>query len=68
MIPSGKTDHEFIYHIYPGVTVGFDWEGFDKAVIGGKAKYNPEIAEDAFRRTQNFLENIYNRNNQHFNL
>ena len=55
MIPSGKTDHELIYHIFPGVTVGFDWEGFDGSVVGGKGKYNPEIAEDAFRRTKEFF-------------
>ena len=62
MVPSGKTDHERIYHIYPGVTFGFDWEGFDeavegfdKAVAGVKVKYNPEIAEDAFGRTKEFF-------------
>jgi dienelactone hydrolase len=50
MIPSGKTDHELIYHIYPGATTGFDWVGFD----GYQEKYNPEIAEDAFGRTKEF--------------
>lgn len=52
MIPSSETDHELIYHIYPGVDFGFDWQGFDG---GGKAKYNPDVAEDAFRRTKEFF-------------
>ena len=55
MIPSAKTDHELIYHIFPGVTLGFGWEGFDGPVVGGKGRYNPEIAEDAFRRTKEFF-------------
>ena len=55
MVPSGKTDHELIYHIYPGVTFGFDWEGFDEAVVGVKVGYNPEAARDAFRRTKEFF-------------
>ena len=55
VVPSGKTGHELIYHIYPGVTLGFDWQGFDGPVVGGKGKYNPEIAEDAFRRTNEFF-------------
>ena len=54
MAPSGKTDPELIYHIYPGATIGFDWVGFDETVAGLQAKYNPEIGEDAFGRTKAF--------------
>ena len=55
VVPSGKTDHELIYHIYPGVTFAFDLEGFDETVAGTKAKYNFKIAEDAYRRTKKFF-------------
>ena len=54
VVPSGKTDYELIYHIYPGVAFFFDWEGFDETVGGIQAKYNPEIGEDAFGRTKEF--------------
>jgi len=45
VVPTGKTEHELIYHIYPGVTFFFAFEG-----------YNPEAAGDAFRRTKDFFE------------
>jgi dienelactone hydrolase len=55
MVPSGKTEPELIYHIYPGANFGFDLEGLDGTIAGDAAKYNPEAARDAFRRTKEFF-------------
>jgi len=55
MMPSGKTEHEIILKIYPGVYHDFDWRGVNKIVKGHRVLYDGKAEADAIARVENFL-------------
>jgi len=55
MMPSGKTEHEIILKIYPGVYHDFDWRGVNKIVKGHRVLYDGNAEADAIARVENFL-------------
>jgi len=55
MMPSGKTEHEIILKIYPGVYHDFAWRGVNKIVKGHRVLYDGKAEADAIARVENFL-------------
>ena len=55
MMPSGRTEHEVILKIYPGVYHDFDWKGKDSVVKGHRVLYDAVAADDAVVQVRNFL-------------
>jgi dienelactone hydrolase len=55
-MPTGKTAHEVILKVYPGVYHTFDAEGVDTtSATGVRFKYDPTAAADAIVRVKEFL-------------
>ena len=55
-MPSGKTKHEVIHHIYPDAYHDFDWPGLDETYEGQRLVYNPTAAQQAIKHVKDFLE------------
>ena len=55
-MPSGKTEHEVVHHIYPDAYHAFDWPGLDETYEGQRLVYNPEATKKAIGHVKGFLE------------
>lgn len=55
MTVSGDAEDHYQLVVYPGATHAFEWEGVGN-YMGHTMVYDPEAAEDAFRRLKAFLD------------
>ena len=55
-MPSGKTEHEVVLHIYPNAHHDFDWPGLDETYEGQRLVYNPVATNKAIGHVKEFLE------------
>lgn len=56
VMPSGKTEHEVVHHIYPDAYHDFDWPGLDETYEGQRLVYNPTATKQAIKHVKDFLE------------
>ena len=54
-MPSGKTKHEVVHHIYPDANHDFDWPGLDETFEGQRLLYNPAATKLAIKDVKAFL-------------
>jgi dienelactone hydrolase len=56
MPKEGKSKHEVILKVYPGVCHDFDWSGMDVTYMGHILRYNYKAESDAIGQVREFLE------------
>ena len=56
MPKEGKSKHEVILKVYPGVCHGFDWPGKSVSYMGHTLRYNYKAGSDAIVQVREFLE------------
>jgi len=56
MPKEGKTTHEFILKVYPGVYHDFDWPGMNAIYMGHFLQYNFQAEANAIVQVREFLE------------